>query len=321
MNERLKNTLHRWLPKLTILSVLVFLFSLLFAEHYVRPIYDDAAKIRQEKHEIAHEAKQATRAKAEQAKKNEARAVLERLVGLIDTLDGNSQTQAALSAAVAQEEVVSELWVTNAHGLIVYYGRHHPPVRNVADVPLGALTPLLDMVPEDVLSPLQRTAVLLPAVIGGYHYNSLSSRLYDVGGDIILKHLTIAADAEEIIRYADLSVEMARVKDGLIAVAVTPKRWSLETQSLRQSWEELGTQSLGQSWEEGDRLRLWLNIITLVALIGLILFWLSIPAWMALDAQKRRERAAVWGLFGLLGNMIALVVYLLVRQNNGEDAQ
>ena len=204
---------------------------------------------------------------------------------------------------MAQEEVVSELWVTNAHGLIVYYGRHHPPVRNVADVPLGALTPILDMVPEDVLSPLQRTAVLLPAVIGGYHYNSLSSPLYDVGGDIILKHLTIAADAEEIIRYADLSVEMARVKDGLIAVAVTPKRWPLETQSL------------GQSWEEGDRLRLWLNIITLVALIGLILFWLSIPAWMTLDAQKRREKAAVWGIFGLLGNMIALVVYLLVREN------
>ncbi len=298
MNERLKDILHRWLPKLAILSVLVMLSSYLFAEYYVRPRFDEAAKIRQEKHEIAHKAKQATRAKAEQAKKNEARAVLERLVGLIDTLDGNSQTQAALSAAVAQEEVVSELWVTNAHGLIVYYGRHHPPVRNVADAPLGALAPILNMVPEDVLSPLQRTAVLLPAVIGGYHYNSLSSRLYDVGGDIILKHLTIAADAEEIIRYADLSVEMARVKDGLIAVAVTPKRWPLETQSL------------GQSWEEGDRLRLWLNIITLVALIGLILFWLFIPAWMTLDAQKRREKAAVWGLFGLLGNMIALVVYL-----------
>ncbi len=302
MNERLKDTLHRWMPKLTILSVLVMLSSYLFAEYYVRPKFDAAAKVRHEKEQIARKARQATRAKAEQAKRDEARAVLERLVGLIDTLDGNSQTQAALSAAVAQEEVVSELWVTNAHGLIVYYGRHHPPVRNVADVPLGALTPILDTVPEDVLSPLQRTAVLLPAVIGGYHYHSLSSRRYYVGGDIILKHLTIA-DAEEIIRFADLSVEMARVKDGLIAVAVTPKRWPP------------GTQSLGQSWEEEDRLRLWMNIITLVALIGLILFWFSIPAWMTLDAQKRRERAAVWGLFGLLGNMIALVVYLLVREN------
>ena len=303
MNEHLKDFLHRWLPKLAILSVLVMLSSYLFAEYYVRPRFDEAAKVRREKHEIARKAKQATRAKAEQAKKDEARAVLERLVGLIDTLDGNSQTQAALSAAVAQEEVVSELWVTNAHGIIVYYGRHHPPVRNVADVPLGALTPILNMIPEDVLSPLQRTAVLLPAVIGGYHYNSLSSPLYDVGGDIILKHLTIAADDEEIIRYADLSVEMARVKDGLIAVAVAPARLPPETLSL------------GPLWEKKERLRLWLNIITLIALIGLILFWLSIPAWMTLDAQKKRERAAVWGIFGLLGNMIALVVYLLVREN------
>ena len=301
MNERLKDMLHRWLPKLTILSVLVMLSSYLLAEYYVSPNFNAAAKASKEKEQIARKARQATRAKAEQAKRDEARAVLERLVGLIDTLDGNSQTQAALSAAVAQEEVVSELWVTNAHGLIVYYGRHHPPVRNVADVPLGALTPILDMVPEDVLSPLQRTAVLLPAVIGGYHYNSLSSRRYYVGGDIILKHLTIPP--KEIIRYADLPVEMARVKDGLIAIAVAPTRLPP------------GTQSLGQSWEERERLRLWMNIITLVALIGLILFWLSIPAWMTLDAQKRRERAAIWGLFGLLGNMIALVVYLLVREN------
>ena len=55
--------------------------------------------------------------------------------------------------------------------------------------------------------------------------------------------------------------------------------------------------------------------MTLVLLGGLLLFGLSIPAWMALDAEKRRERAAAWGLLGLLGNMIALVVYLLVREN------
>ena len=58
MNERLKDLLHRWLPKLAILSVLVMLSSYLFAEYYVRPRFDEAAKIRQEKHEIAHKAKQ-----------------------------------------------------------------------------------------------------------------------------------------------------------------------------------------------------------------------------------------------------------------------
>ena len=60
MNERLKDLLHRWLPKLAILSVLVMLSSYLFAEYYVRPRFDDCGK-GQEKHEIAH-TNQATRA-------------------------------------------------------------------------------------------------------------------------------------------------------------------------------------------------------------------------------------------------------------------
>ncbi|MDE2734753.1 MAG: hypothetical protein OXI72_10205, partial [Gemmatimonadota bacterium] len=64
-----------------------------------------------------------------------------------------------------------------------------------------------------------------------------------------------------------------------------------------------------------ERLSLLRNTTGIAALASFILFWLFIPAWMALDAQKRREKTAVWGLFGLLGNMIALVVYLLVREN------
>ena len=91
---------------------------------------------------------------------------------------------------------------------------------------------------------------------------------------------------------------MTRVKDGLIAV--TPPRLLYRSPS-------------SDARREG--ILLWLNTITLAALVGLILFWLSIPAWMALDAEKRRERAAAWGFLGLLGNMIALVVYWLVRED------
>ena len=282
MNERLKDTLYRGLPKLAILSVLVMLSSYLFAEYYVRPRFDVAAK--------------AAKEEPKQAKAREARVALERIVGLIDTLDGNRQTQEALSEAVAQEEAIGELWVTNAHGLIVYYGRHNPPVRNVADFPLNRLTEILDMVPEDLLSPIQRTSILLPAVTGGYQRGLSFSGFSDA--TVIPKHLIISTEPR-LYRYSDIPVEMTRIKDGLIAIAVTPPQ-------LRYSYP---------SDERSERLRLWLNIITLVALIGLILFWLSIPAWMTLDAKKRRERAAVWGLFGLLGNMIALVVYLLVREN------
>ena len=290
MNERLKDILHRWLPKLAILSVLVMLSSYLFAEYYVRPNLNAAAEEdRDKRHHHLQEYKQKKEAKA-----GELKAALERIVGLIDTLDGNKQTQETLSKAVAQEEGIGEVWVTNAQGLIVYYGRHIPSIRNVADFPLGTLTEIVNMIPEDVLSPIQRTAILLPAVIGGHggRWHPYSSSK----ADITPRHLIIST--EPYLRTdGGRPVEMIRIKDGLIAVVPPRLLYS------------------PPSDERSERLRLWMNIITLVALIGLTLFWLSIPAWMTLDAQKRRERAAVWGLFGLLGNMIALVVYLLVREN------
>ena len=295
MNERLKDTLHRWLPKLTILSVLVILSSYLFAEYYVRPRFDASAQEdRDKRYHHFQEYKEKKEAKAVELK-----AALERIVGLIDTLDGNRQTQEALSKAVAQEEAIGEVWVTNAHGLIVYYGRHIPPVRNVADFPLGFLPEILNMVPEDVISPIQRTAILLPTIIGGHWYRISSFSSLTVGIDMIPKHL-ITSTEEPISIYSRRVVEMDRVKDGLIAATVS--RPQHPPPPPKRS-------------ERSERLRLWLNIFTLVALVGFILFWLSIPAWMTLDAQQRRERAAVWGLFGLLGNMIALVVYLLVREN------
>ena len=296
MNERLKDILHRWLPKLAILSVLVMLSSYLFAEYYVRPNLNAAAEEdRDKRHHHLQEYKQKKEAKA-----GELKAALERIVGLIDTLDGNKQTQETLSKAVAQEEGIGEVWVTNAQGLIVYYGRHIPPIRNVADFPLGSLTKILNMVPEDVISPIQRTAILLPTIIGG-HWSRVSPSFssLSVGIDMIPKHLIISTE-EPISIYGGELVEMNRIKDGLIAATVSRSQYNPPLQERSEGYE---------------RLRLWLNIITLVALIGLILFWLSIPAWMTLDAQQRRERAAVWGLFGLLGNMIALVVYLLVREN------
>ena len=293
MNERLKDTLHRWTPKLTILSLLVLFASFVFLEFYVVPRRTAAVEDRDEWHHRIRE--------DEQARAGEAKAALERIVGLIDTLDGNQKTQQALSEAVAQEEAIGEVWVTNAQGLIVYYGRHTPPIRNVADFPLRTLTELLETVPEGLLQPIQRTAILLPAVIGGYRggYIDISSQ----DRDLIPKHLIISTEP-----YLHLApggpVEMTRVKDGLIAVAAS----MVASRTLHKS-EDNPIKRL-------ERIRLVRNITVAVVMLGsLILFWLSIPAWMTLDAQKRRERAAIWGLFGLLGNMIALVVYLLVRQN------
>ena len=81
MNERLKDTLHRWLPKLAILSLLVLLSSFVFLDFYVVPRRTAAVEDRDEqRHRIRED---------EQARAGEAKAALERIVGLIDTLDGN----------------------------------------------------------------------------------------------------------------------------------------------------------------------------------------------------------------------------------------
>ncbi|MYA23976.1 MAG: hypothetical protein F4Z30_14885 [Gemmatimonadetes bacterium] len=293
MSERLKDTLHRWLPKLTILSLLVLFASFVFLEFYVVPRRTAAVEDRDEWRDRFRE--------DEQARAGEAKAALERIVGLIDTLDGNQKTQQALSEAVAQEEAIGEVWVTNAQGLIVYYGRHNPPIRNVADFPLRTLTELLETVPEGLLQPIQQTAILLPAVIGGYRggYIDISSQ----DRDLIPKHLIISTEPY-LHRAPRRPVEMTRVKDGLIAVAAS----MAASETLHKSEDN--------PIERLKRIRLVHNITVAVVMLGsLILFWLSIPAWMVIDAQKRRERASVWGLFGLLGNMIALVVYLLVREN------
>ena len=137
MNERLKDILHRWLPKLAILSVLVLLASFLINKYYVASRSEAAAEAaakedRDKQHQHFQDYKQKEEAKAVALK-----AALERIVGLIDTLDGNKQTQETLSKAVAQEEVIGEVWVTNAQGLIVYYGRHIPRCAMSQIFPLG----------------------------------------------------------------------------------------------------------------------------------------------------------------------------------------
>jgi len=43
----------------------------------------------------------------------------------------------------------------------------------------------------------------------------------------------------------------------------------------------------------------------------LAIYWISVPAWTFLDARDRGETAWIWGAFTVIGNVIALVAYLL----------
>ncbi len=56
-------------------------------------------------------------------------------------------------------------------------------------------------------------------------------------------------------------------------------------------------------------LMVWL----LVGLVSLGCYWLALPAWVFIDARERGERAWAWAVFVLLGNLAALLAYLLGR--------
>jgi DNA-binding transcriptional regulator of glucitol operon len=49
-------------------------------------------------------------------------------------------------------------------------------------------------------------------------------------------------------------------------------------------------------------------------LLGMGAYWLSLPVWVWLDARMRGERAWVWATFVLLGNLVALITYILARR-------
>ncbi|MGD0655449.1 MAG: hypothetical protein ABSA16_13990 [Thermoguttaceae bacterium] len=53
--------------------------------------------------------------------------------------------------------------------------------------------------------------------------------------------------------------------------------------------------------------------VVLTGLISLIIYWLSLPLWVFLDAKEHGERATVWAAFVLIGNLVALMAYILTR--------
>jgi hypothetical protein len=71
----------------------------------------------------------------------------------------------------------------------------------------------------------------------------------------------------------------------------------------------------------------WVNarpdVIWILLIIGFALsfqvYWISVPAWTLLDARERGEKAWVWAAFTLVGNVIALVAYLLARAPRGKS--
>jgi hypothetical protein len=71
-----------------------------------------------------------------------------------------------------------------------------------------------------------------------------------------------------------------------------------------------------EPWKYSDSTHRLTRIRDTVAPLSLLVYWLSLPGWVALDAHRRQERALRWGLFALVGNLIGLLVYLLARKED-----
>jgi len=55
-------------------------------------------------------------------------------------------------------------------------------------------------------------------------------------------------------------------------------------------------------------------IVFLLAWLFFIgVYWISLPLWVWLDARHRGERAGIWAMFVILGNLVALMAYILTR--------
>ena len=63
---------------------------------------------------------------------------------------------------------------------------------------------------------------------------------------------------------------------------------------------------------------LW-KISLLLGAFLLILYWISLPLWVYLDAKDRNEPALIWAMFVVLGNLVALMAYLMVRYKIKEN--
>ena len=55
------------------------------------------------------------------------------------------------------------------------------------------------------------------------------------------------------------------------------------------------------------------KVLVMTSLFGLLGYWLALPLWTWVDARQRGERAWAWAIFVLLGNLMALLAYLLAR--------
>ncbi len=57
------------------------------------------------------------------------------------------------------------------------------------------------------------------------------------------------------------------------------------------------------------------NLIIIALAICFLLYWLLLPLWVYFDCRERNNKHILWTLFVLLGNVPALIAYLILNRN------
>ncbi|MCL5985152.1 MAG: hypothetical protein M1371_01135 [Actinobacteria bacterium] len=60
-------------------------------------------------------------------------------------------------------------------------------------------------------------------------------------------------------------------------------------------------------------------ILTVVSVLGIIVYWLGLPLWALFDSRARGESAILWGFFVLITNLAGLIAYLIVISRQKEQ--
>jgi hypothetical protein len=239
--------------------------------------------------------------------KDSLRSAVREVSQAISVLDGNLRTQRAIADIVARKDrdYVLEVWVVDPAGTIVISGRNRPIWPKVDALAPPSLFRLLDDIPAELLPSSERTVLMTAgAILRGYEF---SRQILAKWRDFDFEH---QVPSEDLVRrlvkprhmalgshWSDRLLVLHPIPGGLIA-AVGDNARNLPPLLFRPPAKH--------------PYLLFSALVPFCA--GVATYWFSLPAWVAMDAQRRQEKAVAWGLFVLLGNVVALVLYLLVHR-------
>lgn len=284
MANRTQVVLHRWLPFVAAGAAAVLIVTATVIKPYADSLWRQEVEASRAE-SLAARGPTASPAVLPAMVVADARAVLDRASQAATSLDGDPRIVEAIAQIVAENDTIQRLWVVNDRGSIVYFGKERPAQAAVEKLAPEDVHRLLQGLPEGLLGADQRLAILIHAAV--------QTRQTRSDGDV-----------EGHYRGPDrrpLHTEVRRIQGGWLAVAAQkPQARPYEVDYSIHT-------------ERTVSLRKWCNGMLP---LSFLVYWLSLPGWVTLDALRRGERAAVWGIFTLVGNLIGLLVYLLSRRED-----